>query len=62
MYYSNLEHFKGLSGYEIDGSWYPRVTKIIDIKAKPALYRFYAEMGNFNEGEAVKNNRRPKAR
>jgi hypothetical protein len=54
MYYSNLEHFKGVSGYEIDGVWYPRVTKIIEIKAKPALYRFYAEMNNFNEGEAVK--------
>ena len=54
MYYSNLGHFKGLSGYEIDGVWYPRVTKIIEIKAKPALYRFYAEMNNFNAGEAVK--------
>src|SRR3989338_5893904 len=54
MYYSNLQHFKGLSGYEIDGAWYPRVTKIIDIKSKPALYRFYAEMNNFAEGEAVK--------
>ncbi|MBI3638370.1 hypothetical protein HY227_01340 [Candidatus Wolfebacteria bacterium] len=54
MYYSNLEHFKSLSGYDIDGVWYPRVTKIIDIKSKPALYRFYAEMNNFGEGEAVK--------
>ena len=54
MYYSNLDHFKGMSGYEIDGVWYPRVTKIVDIKAKPALYRFYAEMNNFSEGEAVK--------
>ncbi len=54
MYYSNLDEFKGLSGYEINGAWYPRVTKIIEIKAKPALYRFYAEMNNFNEGEAVK--------
>ncbi|MEK9183847.1 MAG: hypothetical protein AAB890_02130 [Patescibacteria group bacterium] len=54
MYYSNLDHFKGMSGYEIDGIWYPRVTKIVDIKAKPALYRFYAEMNNFNEGEAIK--------
>ena len=54
MYYSNLQHFKGMSGYEINGVWYPRVTKIVDIKAKPALYRFYAEMNNFNEGEAVK--------
>jgi hypothetical protein len=54
MYYSNLDHFKGLAGYEINGIWYPRVTKIVDIKAKPALYRFYAEMNNFEEGEAVK--------
>lgn len=54
MYYSNLEHFKGMSGYKIDGIWYPRVTKIVEIKAKPALYKFYAEMNNFAEGEAVK--------
>ena len=55
MYYSNLDQFKGSNGYEIEGVWYPRVTKIIEIKAKPALYRFYAEMNNFNAGEAVKN-------
>lgn len=54
MNYSNLENFKSLAGYEIDGAWYPRVTKIIDIKAKPALYRFYGEMNSFAEGEAVK--------
>ena len=54
MYYSNLEHFKGMSGYDLDGVWYPRVTKIVEIKAKPALYKFYAEMNNFSEGEAVK--------
>ena len=54
MDYFNLKHFKETAGYDIDGVWYPRVTKIVDIKAKPALYRFYAEMNNFNEGEAVK--------
>jgi len=54
MYYSNLQHFKGMSGYEVNGVWYPRVTKIVDIKAKPALYKFYAEMNNFDEGEAIK--------
>jgi hypothetical protein len=54
MFYSNLQHFKGMSGYEIDGVWYPRVTKIVDIKSKPALYKFYAEMGNFGKSEAVK--------
>lgn len=41
-------------GYEIDGFWYPRVTKIVEIKAKPALYRFYAKMDNFEAGERVK--------
>jgi len=54
MYYSNLNQFKELSGYEIDGTWYPRVTKIVEIKAKPALYRFYGELSSFNEGEAIK--------
>lgn len=41
-------------GYDINGSWYPRVTKIVEIKAKPALYRFYAELSNFAEGERIK--------
>ncbi|MEK7555480.1 MAG: hypothetical protein AAB516_01515 [Patescibacteria group bacterium] len=54
MFYSNLDRFKEMSGYEIDGVWFPRVTKIVDIKSKPALYYFYAEMSNFAEGEAVK--------
>lgn len=54
MFYNDLKHFKGMTGYEIDDVWYPRVTKIVEIKAKPALYRFYAEMNNFNEGEEIK--------
>ncbi len=56
MFYSDINHFKGLSGYEIDGVWYPRVTKIVEIKAKPALYRFYAELNSFAEGENIKKN------
>ncbi|MDP1706737.1 MAG: hypothetical protein Q8L36_02865 [bacterium] len=54
MYYSDSEQFKSQCGYEIDGFWYPRVTKIVDIKSKPALYHFYAGMQNFAAGEAVK--------
>jgi len=50
----NIEELKTSSGYEIDGFWYPRVTKIVEIKAKPALYRFYAKMQNFAEGERIK--------
>ena len=54
MYFSTPEQFKELCGYEIDNVWYPRVTKIVEIKAKPALYRFYGRMGSFAEGEKVK--------
>lgn len=53
--FKSIEEFKELSGYEIDGIWYPRVTKIVDIKAKPALYRFYGKMSSFAEGERIKN-------
>ncbi len=52
--YRDLEHFKSTCGYEIDGIWYPRVTKIVEIKAKPALYRFYGEVENFAAGEKIK--------
>ena len=53
-YKANEEEQKMSSGYEIDGFWYPRVTKIVGIKAKPALYHFYAKMQNFAEGERIK--------
>lgn len=49
-----MDRFKEQCGYEIDGFWYPRVTKIVEIKAKPALYRFYANMESFAAGEKVK--------
>src|SRR3989344_1381008 len=54
MYYTNADHFKGTTGYIIDDVWYPRVTSIINIKSKPALYRFYAELNGFSEGESIK--------
>ena len=43
MYYTSAENFKESCGYKYEGIWYPRVTKIVEIKSKPALYRFYAE-------------------
>ena len=49
-----IKHFKAVSGYEIDGVWYPRVTKIVEIKAKPALYHFYGEADSFAHGEEIK--------
>jgi hypothetical protein len=42
------------NGYVIDGIWYPRVTSILDIKAKPALYMYYASLPDFETGEAIK--------
>ncbi|MBI4160314.1 MAG: hypothetical protein HY506_00205 [Candidatus Yanofskybacteria bacterium] len=55
MYYSDVEHFKSATGYDIDSVWYPRVTSIVSIKAKPALYKFYADQASFTGAEAVKN-------
>ncbi|MDO8669070.1 MAG: hypothetical protein Q7K65_02125 [Candidatus Buchananbacteria bacterium] len=55
MFYSNVENFKSATGYEIDGIWYPRVTSIVSIKAKPALYKYYAGLPDFATGESIKN-------
>lgn len=54
MDYKDLDDFKSQCGYEIEGRWYPRVTKIVSIKVKPALYRFYAKMPDFKSAEAMK--------
>ena len=53
-WYKTLQEFMSGNGYEEDGIWYPRVTSIVGIKAKPALYSFYASMPNFAAGEAMK--------
>lgn len=54
-YFTDINSFKDANGYEIEGTWYPRVTSIISIKAKPALYRFYAGQSSFAAAEAMKN-------
>ena len=41
------QEFKEANGYTIDGAWYPRVTKIIGIKSKPALLRYYGDAVSF---------------
>lgn len=51
--FKNAEQFKEECGYDIDGAWYPRVTKIVSIKSKPALFNFYAEMKSVKAGQAV---------
>jgi len=52
-YFKDEQSFKDASGYEIDGVWYPRVTKIVSIKAKPALLRYYAEAASFKAAQDV---------
>lgn len=54
MEYTSEKEFIDTYGYDIDGAWYPRVTKIVDIKAKPALYRFYAEVPTYKDAERIK--------
>ena len=55
MWYSNIENFKDVNGYTINNVWYPRVTAIVSIKAKPALYAYYAGLPDFKTGEDIKN-------
>ena len=55
MWYQNLSHFKSVCGHEVNGSWYPRVTKILDIKSKPGLDTFFREVGNYLDAENIKN-------
>lgn len=54
QWYKDAQSFKDANGYEIDGIWYPRVTAIVGIKAKPALYMFYAGLPDYKTGEAIK--------
>lgn len=54
MEYTSLEEFRERAGYEIDGIWYPRVTSIVSIKAKPALLRYYGAMQSFNAADKAK--------
>ncbi len=55
MWYQNETEFKSLNGYDVDGIWYPRVTKILEIKSKPALENFFKEMESYARADEVKN-------
>ncbi len=51
--YKSIDDFKEKSGYTIDGAWYPRVTKIVEIKAKPALYKYYGDAESYESAKAA---------
>lgn len=55
MRYGNAEEFKNVCGYAVENNWYPRVTKILEIKAKPALDVFFKEVGSYEAAEEIKN-------
>jgi len=52
-WYKDEKAFMEASGYDIDGVWHPRVTKIIGIKAKPALYFYYGEATSYKAAQAI---------
>jgi hypothetical protein len=52
-YLPSPDQFRSENGYEIDGRWYPRVTSILNIKAKPALYHFYGSQPSYYAAQAV---------
>lgn len=54
MWYNNEDDFKATNGYVIDGTWYPRVTKILEVKSKPGLEVFFKEMDSYTSVEKVK--------
>lgn len=54
MRFENSEQFKEACGYEINGIWYPRVTKILEVKAKPGLDSFFREIGDYASAEDIK--------
>lgn len=55
MIYRSLKAFKEANGYEHEGSWYPRVTSILSIKSKPALYAYYASMPSYKAADLATN-------
>ena len=51
--FKSITDFKDQCGYTINDSWYPRVTKIVSIKSKPALYYYYGEAKSYKSAKAA---------
>ncbi|HEY4477009.1 MAG TPA: hypothetical protein VJB56_00075 [Candidatus Paceibacterota bacterium] len=54
MRYLDGNDFKEQNGYVVRDNWYPRVTRILEIKSKPGLESFFREVGSFESAEEVK--------
>jgi ssDNA-binding Zn-finger/Zn-ribbon topoisomerase 1 len=55
MWYKDASEFMAEMGHNREDRWFPRVTKILDVKSKPALDAFFKEMGSYESAEEVKN-------
>ncbi len=55
MFYKDAQEFKETNGYVIDDIWYPRVTRILEVKSKPGLEIFFKEMDSYASVEEVKS-------
>lgn len=55
MWYKSAQEFKEMNGYYLGGAWFPRVTRILEIKSKPGLEKFWKEVGNYSSAEDIKN-------
>ena len=55
MRYKDADDFMQKNGYTMNGGWYPRVTKILEVKSKPGLDSFFKEVGSYDFAEAIKN-------
>ncbi|MDP3764855.1 MAG: hypothetical protein Q8Q95_04575 [bacterium] len=55
MRFTDAGEFKKETGHEVNGIWFPRVTRILEIKSKPALQNFFKEVGSYQGAEDIKN-------
>ena len=55
MRYKDADDFMQKNGYAINNGWYPRVTKILEVKSKPGLDSFFKEVGSYDFAESIKN-------
>ena len=54
MWFKGAEEFKETMGYHLDDGWYPRVTKILEVKNKSGLDQFFKEMESYAAVQEVK--------
>ncbi|MEK9175465.1 MAG: hypothetical protein AAB795_02625, partial [Patescibacteria group bacterium] len=54
MWFKGADEFKDTMGYHLEDGWYPRVTKILEVKNKSGLDQFFKEMESYAAVQEVK--------